>query len=130
MKTLATFLTFVFLATGCASTYQLDETQSGALGGGALGAGLGAIIGNQTGNAGAGTAIGAATGALAGAFVGEGIKRSGQRQAYQNQYPASTYSAPQTIQQGHTKYNPITGQTFPEQYKYDPADGTELKYLQ
>jgi len=33
------------------------------------------------------------------------------------------------VQEIHTKYNPRTGETFPENYTYDPKDGTELQYI-
>lgn len=113
---------------GCETT--LNETQSGALAGSALGAGLGAIIGNQSGHAGAGTAIGAGAGALAGGLIGEGIRRQKTPQAVpQYQQPVQTHVAPQ-VQSVHTKYNPRTGKTFPDSYKFDPDDGTELLYLQ
>jgi hypothetical protein len=146
-KTLLWVLSCTLAWAGCATT--LDETQSGALGGGALGAGLGAIIGNQTGHTGAGTAIGAGAGALAGALVGEGVKRSKQsakeemrQEMQQQQYgpygqpyqaPAPAYQQPAkpapAIQEAHTKYNARTGETFPERYKYDPNTGEELQYI-
>lgn len=144
--------------SGCATdgTGGLTEREGGALLGAGLGAGTGAIIGHQTGHAGAGTAIGAGLGALGGALVGESQRRSKEsakkeirqemmQQQYQPQYapqpysgtaPPSqqpyaqqpTYAAPQG-QEIHTKYNPRTGQTFPERYKFDPNTGEELKYL-
>ena len=119
-------------------------------------AGTGAIVGGQTGHAGAGTAIGAGLGALGGALIGEGQRRQKEnikkemrqemmQQQYQPQYAPQPYygTAPQpqqpyaqaTAPQGapgqevHTKYNPRTGQTFPERYKFDPNTGEELKYL-
>lgn len=143
MKKIVYLMVGIMLFSGCATS--LDETQMGALGGGGLGAGLGAIIGNQTGHAGAGTAIGAGAGALAGALVGEGMKRSKQsakeemrQEMAQQQYgqpyaqPAPAYqqpAAPVQPQEVHTKYNPRTGQTFPERYKYDPNTGEELQYI-
>lgn len=122
---------FIF-TTGCAT--EINETQSGALLGSGLGAGLGAIIGNQTGHAGAGTAIGAGTGLLAGALVGEGMKRQGEkvkREMAQQQYaPPQQQAYAGSAQAVHTKYNPRTGQTFPDYYKYDPNTGEELLPLQ
>ena len=145
--------------SGCATESGgagLTEREAGLLGGGGLGAGLGAIIGHQTGHAGAGTAIGAGAGALAGALVGEGMRRQKEntkqeirkevmqqqyQQGYAPQYgavpqyaqpqiPASVAPAPPVQQQEvHTKYNPRTGQTFPEKYQYDPTTGEELKYI-
>jgi uncharacterized protein YcfJ len=136
---------------GCAEGGGLSERETGTLLGSGLGAGLGAIIGHQTGHAGAGTAIGAGTGALAGALAGEGMRRTKEnaktemrqemmQQQYQAgmapQYGASPqYAQPQVMskaspqQEVHTKYNPRTGQTFPERYQYDPATGEELKFI-
>lgn len=142
--------------SGCATdgTGGLSEREGGALLGAGLGAGTGAIIGHQTGHAGAGTAIGAGLGALGGALIGESQRRQKEnvkkeirqemmQQQYQPQYapqpnyggtqpaqPQPAYqAAPQQAQEIHTKYNPRTGQTFPERYKFDPNTGEELKYL-
>lgn len=144
--------------SGCATDGSggggLTEREGGALLGSGLGAGAGAIIGAQSGHAGAGTAIGAGLGALGGALVGESQRRQKEaikrdmrqemmQQQYQPQYapqpygtaPAPNYAQPQATygappaQEVHTKYNPRTGQTFPERYKFDPNTGEELKYL-
>jgi uncharacterized protein YcfJ len=115
----------------CGCEASLNETQTGTLAGSALGAGLGAIIGNQTGHAGAGTAIGAGAGALTGALIGEGMRRKdASKTTPQYQPTAQVYEQKaQEVQTVHTKYNPRTGKTFPESFKYDPEDGTELLYL-
>lgn len=136
-------LILLFSLSACET--QLNEPATGALLGAGAGAGLGAIIGNQTGNAGAGTAIGAGSGALLGAMVGEANRRTRERtkqeirdelarEGYYSRPPAQTgyVSAPHsqaTVQEIHTKYNPRTGQTFPERYKYDPDTGDELVYI-
>src|SRR3989338_3033680 len=142
------------LASGCATDGSggLTERETSTLLGSGLGAGLGALVGHQTGHAGAGTAIGAGAGALAGALAGEGLRRTKEnaknemrqelmQQQYQAGYapqyaPAPQYAQPQIpaapqapVQEVHTKYNPRTGQTFPERYQYDPATGEQLKYL-
>jgi hypothetical protein len=140
------------LTAGCATDGGggLTEREGGALLGGGLGAGLGAIIGHQTGHAGAGTAIGAGAGALTGALVGESQRRQKEaikrdmrqemmQQQYQGQYAPQPYgaqpqpqyqqAAPTGAQEIHTKYNPRTGQTFPERFKFDPNTGEELQYL-
>lgn len=136
------------ILSGCAEGSGLSERETGALLGSGLGAGLGAIIGNQTGHAGAGTAIGAGSGLLAGALLGESQRRSKEnvkkelrqemmQQQYQSQYAPQPYGAQQPVQQApvaakqevHTKYNPRTGQTFPERYQYDPNTGEQLQYL-
>lgn len=141
----------VLLVSGCATeTGGITERESGALLGAGLGAGLGAIVGNQTGHAGAGTAIGAGAGALAGALMGEANRRNKEsvkkemrqemmQQQYQGQYapqpygtqpqPAYQQTAPQAAAEAHTKYNPRTGQTFPEQFQFDPNTGEQLQRL-
>jgi predicted lipid-binding transport protein (Tim44 family) len=155
MKKISTLILILAmpLVNGCET--QLNEPATGALLGGGAGAGLGAIIGNQTGHAGAGTAIGAGAGALLGAVVGEANRRNkeqtkeeirqelAQRGYYQPMVPAAApyYAASpvpaQPVQQQpqaqmkvvHTKFNPKTGETFPEEYKYDPKTGDELQYI-
>lgn len=158
-KMIAGFAMLVLIFSGCATDGSgglgLSERESGALLGGGLGAGTGAIIGNQTGHAGAGTAIGAGLGALGGALMGESMRRQKEatkrevkeemmQQQYQPQYAPQPYGttaaqptsvqqqpayAPAQSQEIHTKYNPRTGQTFPERYKFDPNTGEELRYL-
>jgi uncharacterized protein YcfJ len=130
MRKCISIIMIMCIFCGCETT--LNETQSGALAGSALGAGLGAIIGNQSGHAGAGTAIGAGAGALAGGLIGEGMRRQKTTQSVpQYQQPVQSYQqvTPQ-VQSVHTKYNPRTGKTFPDSFKFDPDDGTELLYLQ
>ena len=155
LKLISWLLLAGVVLNGCAAGGEggLGERESGALLGGGLGAGLGAIIGNQTGHAGAGTAIGAGAGALAGALMGEANRRNKEntkkelrqelmQQQYQGQYAPPPYTgqpaAPQpayqqapaaAAQEASTKYNPRTGQTFPERYQYDPATGEELQRL-
>jgi len=156
-KTLCGMAILTLVFSGCAtdgSGSGLSEREGGALLGAGLGAGTGAIIGNQTGHAGAGTAIGAGLGALGGALMGEGMRRQKEQtkkemreemmqQQYQPQYAPQPYGAatapqpyaqqpayaPAPTQEINTKYNPRTGQTFPERYKFDPNTGEELKYL-
>lgn len=137
--------------SGCASDTGggITERETGALLGSGLGAGLGAIIGNQTGHAGAGTAIGAASGLLAGGLLGESQRRAKAntqqqireelmaQQYQQNQYAPQPVSQQTQYQQSstvvkqdlHTKYNPRTGQTFPDSMKFDPNTGEQLQYL-
>lgn len=154
-RAVSLFMILGLAFSGCATEGSggLTERELGALGGGGLGAGLGAIIGHQTGHAGAGTAIGAGAGALAGALAGEGMRRSKEsakqeirQEMMQQQYqagsapqylpaPQQQYAQPQVVQpttvrqEVHTKYNPRTGQTFPESVQYDPTTGEQLKYL-
>lgn len=137
----------MFSLTACEST--LNEPATGALLGGGAGAGLGAIVGSQSGHTGAGTAIGAGAGALLGALLGEANRRNKEKtkeeireelakQGYYQQQPQTASYAPAQqpqmpqqpqVQEIHTKYNPKTGKTFPESYKYDPDTGDELVYI-
>jgi len=64
-------------ASGCSS---MNNTEAGALGGGAIGAGVGALVGAATGHAGAGALIGGATGAGIGALAGHSEDRAEARQ--------------------------------------------------
>jgi len=145
------FLIVTALFAGCASeSGGITERESGALLGGGLGAGLGAIVGSATGHAGVGTAIGAGAGAVSGALLGETARRQKEntkrelrqemmQQQYQGQYAPQPYGAQpqqpvytqpaQATQELHTKYNPRTGQTFPDSMKFDPNTGEELQYL-
>ena len=155
MKRVASlFLIAGLLFSGCATEGGggLTERETGALAGGGLGAGLGACIGHQTCHSGAGSAIGAGAGALSFALACEGMRRTKEsakqeirQEMMQQQYQAGyapqyaavpQYAQPQVVQpvppqqqEVHTKYNPRTGQTFPERYQYDPATGEQLKYL-
>jgi len=134
-------LLFLLALTSCETT--LNEPATGALLGGGAGAGLGAIIGAQTGHAGVGTAIGAGSGALLGAMIGEANRRNRERtkQEIRDELAQQGYYAqpaepqrlgapqPAAVQEIHTKYNPKTGKTFPERFKYDPESGDELVYI-
>jgi outer membrane protein with glycine zipper len=64
-------------ACGCNS---MNNTEAGALGGGAIGAGAGALLGAATGHAGAGAAIGAGVGAVTGGLIGHSEDRAEDRQ--------------------------------------------------
>ena len=50
------------------------------------------------------------------------------QQQYMQQQGAGQYSG--MTQEVHTKYNPRTGQTFADRYKFDPNTGEELLPLQ
>ncbi len=121
---------------GCEAigTAAQSKTNQGALLGGALGAGTGAILGNQMGHhAGAGTAIGAGIGALGGAMMGHALQEQDQR-SQQQQYPPATSTvpatttAPATSTTGRVKFCPVGGETYPEDVKYCPTHGVELRY--
>jgi uncharacterized protein YcfJ len=106
--------------TGCEGmqTAAQSKTVQGAALGGLLGAGTGAIIGEQTGKAGAGTAVGAALGALGGGLVGSALEAQ-DKKIQQQQMPAAT---------AQTKFCPVGGELYPENVKYCPNHGVELRY--
>jgi hypothetical protein len=58
----------------------MNNTEKGALGGGAIGAGTGALVGNAVGHTGAGAVIGGAVGALSGGLIGNSVDKSEERQ--------------------------------------------------
>ncbi len=68
---------FIVGMSGCSS---MNNTESGALGGGVLGAGLGALVGAATGHAAAGAAIGAGAGAITGGLIGHSEDRAENKQ--------------------------------------------------
>ena len=118
----------VLALTGCESmgTAAQSKTTQGAVLGGLLGAGTGAIVGNQEGHhAGAGTAIGAGIGALGGALVGHALEEQDKR-LQQQQMPPATGQAPAAA--GRTKFCPVGGETYPDNVKYCPNHGVELRY--
>jgi hypothetical protein len=58
----------------------MNNTEGGALAGGAIGAGTGAAIGSATGHTGAGALIGAGVGALTGGLIGNGMDKAEKKQ--------------------------------------------------
>ncbi|MBI4322689.1 MAG: hypothetical protein HY596_00255 [Candidatus Omnitrophica bacterium] len=112
---------------GCESmgTAAQSKTTQGAVLGGLLGAGTGAIIGNQSDRPGAGTAIGAGLGALGGAMMGHALEEQ-DKKIQQQQMPAAGSSAPATT--GQTKFCPVGGEVYPDNVKYCPNHGVELRY--
>jgi len=68
------------LILGTCGCNSMNNTESGALGGGVLGAGLGALVGAATGHAAAGAAIGAGAGAVTGGLIGNSEDRAEARQ--------------------------------------------------
>ena len=112
---------------GCESmgTAAQSKTTQGAVLGGLLGAGTGAIIGNQSDRPGAGTAIGAGLGALGGALMGHALEEQ-DKKIQQQQMPAAGSSAPATT--GQTKFCPVGGEIYPDNVKYCPNHGVELRY--
>lgn len=113
---------------GCESmgTAAQSKTTQGAVLGGLLGAGTGAIIGNQSDHAGAGTAIGAGLGALGGAMVGHALEEQDKKIEQQQFPPATSQQAPGAT--GGTKFCPVGGEVYPENVKYCPNHGVELRY--
>ena len=128
----------VVLLAGCEGmqTAAQNKTVQGAALGSALGAGAGAIMGNQTGHAGAGTAIGAALGALGGGLVGSGMQAQDRKieelRQQQGISPApaaaSSSSATTTATSAMPKFCPVGGESYPENVKYCPTHGVELRY--
>ena len=140
---ISTFMIFALaFMLGCASESNpggMTEREVGGLTGAGVGAGSGAIIGSATGHAAAGTAIGLPIGLAAGAIIGEGMretkedaKQAAREEVMKQQY-AQQPPPPVTYQRGVVeagkKYNPKTGQTFPERYVYDPETGEKLEYV-
>ena len=75
-----------------------------------------------------------------GALVGEGMRRQAmtrrevdklKQQLNQAGYQTELYIPSETTGAGevHLKYNPKTGQIFPERYEYDPVSGAKLEYV-
>ena len=132
MRTFARVMVLLGLvgALGCESmgTAAQSKTVQGATLGGLLGAGTGAIIGNQSDHAGAGTAIGAAIGALGGGLIGHGMEESQRSQ--QALPPASSPSSSTSTGAGTgmTKFCPVGGEVYPDNVKYCPNHGVELRY--
>jgi len=126
--------------------------------GAGLGAIVGHQTGHAGAGTAIGAGAGALAGALAGEGMRRSkentkkeIRQEMMQQQYQPQYapqpyygttapaygtaptpqaqPQATYGGAPLPQEVHTKYNPRTGQTFPERFKFDPNTGEELKYL-
>jgi len=127
-RTLAMTAVCALALAGCegAGTAMQTKTGQGALVGGLLGAGTGAIIGEQSGKAGAGTAIGAGLGALSGAMVGQALDQQ-DKKIQQQQYPPASSSTPAPAASGQ-KFCPVGGETYPDNVKYCPNHGVELRY--
>lgn len=116
---------------GCESmgTAAQSKTTQGAVLGGLLGAGTGAIVGNQEGHhAGAGTAIGAGLGALSGALVGHALEEQDKKIQQQQMPPAGSAPTTTSTTTGHTKFCPVGGEVYPDNVKYCPNHGVELRY--
>ncbi len=116
----------VLTLAGCEAmgTAAQSKTTQGAVLGGLLGAGTGAIVGSQSDRPGAGTAIGAGLGALGGAMVGHALEEQ-EKRLQQQQMPPATGQAPAA---GRTKFCPVGGETYPDNVKYCPNHGVELRY--
>jgi hypothetical protein len=67
----------VLLAYGCSS---MNDTEKGAVTGGAIGAGTGALLGSLTHHTGAGALIGGGIGALSGGLIGNAVDQSKKEQ--------------------------------------------------
>lgn len=104
---------------GCETTRTVaqSKTVQGAAAGSALGAAAGAAIGHQTEQGGEGAAIGAGLGALGGGLVGHHLDGQG-RPAQQHARPAAK----------RTTVCPVGGEFFPEDMKFCPQHGAELRH--
>ena len=125
----------VAVLAGCegVQTAAQSRTVQGAAMGSALGAATGAIIGHQTGHAGAGTAVGAALGALGGGLVGSNLeaqnKKIEQLQQQQGLAPApAAVPSSGSSSSALPKFCPVGGESYPENVKYCPTHGVELRY--
>src|SRR6185369_2563310 len=78
-------LSGTLLAATCFGCANANNTQKGAVLGGAGGAGLGAIIGHQFGATGAGALIGGLAGTAGGALAGNAKDEADKRDAYARQ---------------------------------------------
>src|SRR5207253_3539466 len=78
-------ITGALLAASCFGCANANNTQRGAVLGGAGGAGLGAIIGHQFGATGAGALIGGLAGTAGGALAGNSKDEADKRDAYARQ---------------------------------------------
>ncbi len=92
------FAIFVLIAAACSSgCASMNNSEKGALGGGAIGAGVGTAIGVATGNPEAGAIVGGLVGAGTGALIGNDIdnqekKEARIQQASANQAAAQAYA--------------------------------------
>ena len=92
---------FILILGLCVLTAGCTTTQKAATVGGLGGATLGGIIGHQSGNDITGAAIGGVVGTVGGMVVGEHLNK---------------------------KFCPVDGENFPEDVKFCPTHGVELKY--
>ena len=118
-------------ACGCSS---MNNTEAGALGGGAIGAGVGALVGAATGHAGAGALIGGATGAGIGALAGHSEDRAEARQKkavddYYAAHPPVSINDVIQMTQSHISDDIIIGQirSSASAYALTAADITMMK---
>jgi len=73
------------IASACVGCSNMNNSQKGAVVGGAGGAALGAIVGKQLGNTGAGAAVGALSGLAAGGLIGNAEDATEARDKAQRQ---------------------------------------------
>src|SRR5947208_15907135 len=86
-------LTAVVLAAGSGGCSTMNNTEKGALGGGAVGAGVGALAGGRTG-----ALIGGAIGAGTGGLVGNAVDRDERREIRQTNAAVANAAAAQAQQ--------------------------------
>ena len=91
----------IFILTAIFLMMGCTTTQKAATIGGMSGATIGGIIGHQSGDGVKGAAIGGVVGTVGGMLVGEKMAK---------------------------KFCPVGGEEYPEDVKYCPTHGVELKY--
>jgi uncharacterized protein YcfJ len=119
---------------GLAGCSGMNNTEAGALGGGAIGAGTGALLGSLTGHAGAGAAIGAGVGAITGGLVGNSQDKAEARHKeavaeWAAQHPALQLNDVVAMAQSHVSDDLIIHQMQVSRSYYNlrPEDITYLK---
>jgi hypothetical protein len=116
---------------GCSS---MNNTESGALGGGVIGAGVGALVGAATGHAAAGALIGGGAGAAVGAVAGNSQDKAEARQKqaatdWAAAHPPVAINDIVQMAQQHISDDIIIGQirSSYSAYALTPADITFMK---
>jgi hypothetical protein len=122
------------LILGMCGCNSMNNTEAGALGGGAIGAGTGALLGSLTGHAGAGAAIGAGVGAITGGLVGNSQDKAEARHKeavaeWKAQHPALTLNDVVSMAQQHISDDLIIRQMEVSRSYYNlrPEDISYLK---
>ena len=111
-------LSCALLVSGCETVSQSTAAQGGALGA-AVGAATGAVVGHQYGETGVGMTVGSGLGGAAGSIAGSALKAQA--------HPTPPTATPTVSSNQPTKFCPIGGELYPEQVKFCPIHGAELR---